>query len=407
MLRIASRLISRRCVASVNVRLCRSVFYESRQTYFGKSKVMQELKSEGIIEEHSVILYANENFTKGVEVLVLKEFNKALVCFKHAFEDILTKDQDYPDILHAILKRIAICQHYLGDSKGLGDTLRELFLVTSSDPDSNMMDAFNAIFNLGVYYCKHDAKTGMSLFSDLSSLSPVYDSMPSSLRDELEVIYHRLSILTESYLDYDIDDIENGMLDNNVASCRWYNGNSDTVDNQDIDDHEDKMTGSLTTGSTNKLSSSASKGGWLEALPKPGESPEAAKIRFENWTAQLKDSYKSAISKIEMREEIKQVEVPKLGDQDTASEQVQNMISFLSDKIEKSTPAQKEDFYKKRLKDFPIHSIHSIVPLMNLSELCTADPEKNVLLIYPARSGILFLFSPAASKTPQHDTCSI
>lgn len=393
-------------MVSVNVRLCRSVFYESRQTYFGKSKVMQDLKTEGIIEEHSVILYANENFTKGVEALVSKEFNKALVCFKHAFEDILTKDQDYPDILHAILKRIAICQHYLGDSQGLGDTLREIFLVTSSDPNSNMMDSFNAIFNLGVYYCKHDAKTGMSLFSDLSSLSPVYDSMPSSLRDELEVIYHRLAILTDSYVDYDIDDVENGMLVNNVASCRWYNGNSDTVDNQDIEDHDDEITGSLTT-STNKSSSSSSKGGWLEALPKPGESPEAAKIRFENWTAQLKDNYKSAISKIEMREEMKQAEVPKLGDQDTASEQVQNMVSFLSDKIEKGTAAQREEFYRKRLKDFPIHSIHSIVPLMNMSELCIADPEKNVALIYSARSGFLFLCSTAASKAPQHDTCSI
>ena len=168
-------------------RLFRGIFYENRHSYFSQIQELQKIQNEGITASHADLLYSQTDFTRAVEYLVEKKFELALPKL-HACVSQLEKDgHDFPDILATVLKRISICQLNLGLEADLLQTLKETFIIRTSDINSNMYQIFLAAYNLAVCLTKQDPKSAVQFLEDVDQLigSVV---LPLPLSNELKLI---------------------------------------------------------------------------------------------------------------------------------------------------------------------------------------------------------------------------
>ena len=118
------------------------------------NKEMEQIKNEGIRDQYVDILYGNKNFTLAVEALIGQNFTAAESLFDRALDELCIDGNDHPDILATILKRVAVCHYKLNNNKKLEETLKELFLIRSSDPFLNAYQLFTSVYNLSIFYSK-------------------------------------------------------------------------------------------------------------------------------------------------------------------------------------------------------------------------------------------------------------
>ena len=169
------------------IRLSRGIFYENRHSYFSQMAEMQKIQNEGITASHAEILYSREDFTRAIELLVEKKFDAALPKLLSSITGLEKEGLDFPDILATVLKRIAICQLNLGLNDKLLETLKEIFIIRTSDINANTYQIFLATYNLAVCLNKQDPKSAVQFLQDVDSLigSVV---LPLPLSNELKLI---------------------------------------------------------------------------------------------------------------------------------------------------------------------------------------------------------------------------
>jgi hypothetical protein len=176
-----------RCSRKPLTRLSRGIFYENRHNYFSQMAELKKIQNEGISASHADVLYSQEHFTKAVEYLVNKKFDLALPKLLACVDQLEKDSNDFPDILATILKRIAICQLNLGMDTELLQTLKEIFIIRTSDTNTNMYQIFMAAYNLGVCLAKQDPQSAVKFLEDVDQLIGNV-VLPLPLSNELKLI---------------------------------------------------------------------------------------------------------------------------------------------------------------------------------------------------------------------------
>lgn len=99
-------------------------------------------------------LFKIPQFTQGIEALVQKDFKKSLTLLKEALDEIYYEEIDSPEVLNHVYMRITVSQLQLNMDKELEESLKEIFLINLSDPNTVPEVLFKSVFNLLVFYHK-------------------------------------------------------------------------------------------------------------------------------------------------------------------------------------------------------------------------------------------------------------
>lgn len=185
-------------------------------------------------------LFQLENFSKGVNLLVEKNPEKAEKYLKEALEDVFLEEIDTPSVLNAIFSRISIAQLEGNKVKELEETLKEIFIINLSDPNCDSETLFKSIFNLIVFYMKNDHEKGL-IFEDFYRKAKEQTSLPLMYYHEIDMLFGILRHLKghhkeaiekyEGLLKEENEFMSRGLLLNNYAVCLMYHGVEEGVNN--------------------------------------------------------------------------------------------------------------------------------------------------------------------------------
>ena len=336
------------------IRLARSIFFESKHKYFSLQKSMEELRNEGISKENADILYENENFRNGLQHLIEKNFPVGLGKLQKSLDELSMAGNDFPDILATVLKRIAVCYLNMQDNDNLEATLKEILLLRISDPEVNHYQIFQAAYNLAVYYQKNDPDAGIKLLTSLPEMLENKPQLPLPLDGELKTILGTCYLRKEEFRE------ASKIFEEIVAEpqcgikSRGFSMNNLAM-------------GILVDSMGNKLTSPDAPVN--EEITKDVEKKLLKSIEILEGYEDQEDAEETSPVPVEESES----SVKKLTEM-----QLLNMNKLLNAEANKLKGKKRTEFLRTSSKDFPPLTLHSIVPLMNLSELNLMTPGKEV-----------------------------
>ena len=157
------------------------------EVYLAENKILKDIQNEGLSEASANILYSNENYVKGIQFLIDRDFRIAKDRLQRALDEVALKEQDFPDIIGTISKRLAVCHLNLQDTAALADSLMENFLVRISDPEKNSYQIFTAALNMAIYYSKYDIERGYAFYQNFEQLMEG-NTLPIAMELEIQLI---------------------------------------------------------------------------------------------------------------------------------------------------------------------------------------------------------------------------
>ena len=343
---------------------------------------MEKIKNEGIRDENADILYGNKNFTLGVEALIGQNFNSAESLLDKALDELCIEGNDHPDILATILKRVAVCHYRLNNTRKLEDVLKELFLIRSSDPSLNVYQLFTSIYNLAIFYSKTNPKACISFIESYQEMLSDQAMLPEQLEAEIQLIRGNVYLNLKEYskaVEVYSSMCENksvsfrmrGFALNNRAIARWLAAGW-TSDNEVFEGMEKED---------------------LKALI------DNMQMTFDAIVADLKAS----VAAFERLDDIGEDTDTEAKEVDKRMEQLENCELLIEKDLFKSKGKDRDQLTSKKLNDFGLQNIDSIVPLMNMAEVYLLKPGDEVGSFDPGRSSLHHFVSSRAFKAGRTD----
>lgn len=346
--RFSSRKVESKQTLLRKNKIVRRIFYESRYTYYNVNKAFAELKNEGLSEPSADILYSNVNFTKGLESLINKQFDQAILLLNRSLQEISMAGDDQPDILSTIYRKLSFCYHSVNNNEELEQALRTIFIIETANPVPNTYQIFKAVYNLLVFYSKEKPEAGMAFHKELNELLGDI-ILPPLLLGEIDLLGGNCYSKCRRF--EDACKVFKKIADDPSAGCNTRGmALNNYVVNRFFQAKKEQMGG-------------------LSGGEQAGQTDNSGAVDPQKEIRELESYLRQSVAFIEGLADDADETLVENTERKVTEEQAKNTAMLLEGEIMLHNNLKKEDFLRKRLKDFSIYSIHSLVPLMNLAEL--------------------------------------